>query len=409
MNAKVGNSARKSGALDASLYTPKSVLELGRIGSCVAEEIAKPRRMRGEDVVPLSGQPRRKPPEHVVAAAQSAFQQTGYTTGRGLLALREAIASRVEENTTISVDPEAQVVITTGAMHAVHVIMTALLSPGDEVIIPSPCFSYGGLIRLARAQPIFVPMRADAEYAWDLDQVEAAIGPRTKLLIVNTPVNPTGRVLSHDELERLADIAQSHNLLIVADESYDRLVYDGRKHESIYSVAAASERTLLVQSATKTFAMGAWRVGWIVAPPSFTTIFANVVEWMMFASNHVAQAAVTAAITGPQDWLQDLAGEFQANRNISVAWLRKIGCLPFVVPQGGPFILPDVSAFGITGDEFAGVLITEFGLRVTGGSYYNSPECIRIVFGGTREAVEETCRRMEVAVAAYKGYRDGRD
>lgn len=326
------------------------------------------------------------------------MKDTGYAPARGLPLLREAIAARTERLTGIPVDPETQVVVTNGAMQALHIIMTALLQPGDEVVIPSPCFSYDGLVKLARGTAVYVPMQAESEYAWDIDRIEAAIGASTKLLIVNTPTNPTGRVLSRSDLERLDQIADRYRILVVADEAYDRLVYDGRRHESIYGVAEASERTLLVQSATKSFAMGAWRVGWIVGPPTLATIFAKMIEWMMLAGCHVSQAAVAAAIDGPEDWLENLASEFQRNRDLSAASLKRIGGLPFVVPQGGPFLLPDVSALGISGDDFAKLLILEYGLRVSGGGYYNSPDCIRIPFGGAPNAIEETFRRLEMAV-----------
>ena len=163
-----------------------------------------------------------------------------------------------------------------------------------------------------------------------------------------------------------------------------------------------AERTLLVQSATKSFAMGAWRVGWIVASPVFTTVFARMIECMMLAVNHVAQAAVAAAIRGPQDWLQDLAAEFQGNRDLAVRLLGEVDGVSFVVPQGGPFLLPDVSGLGVAGDAFCERLIIEHGLRVNGGSYYNSPECIRIPFGGTHAAIEESFRRIQTAVEKLK-------
>ena len=384
--------------IDSASYAARQVEALGRIGSCLSDELATPRKLQGGDIVPISGSPRRTPPEHVVAAAQAALRETGYAPVRGTASLRRAIGQRVLDVTSVPIDSDSQVVVTNGAMQALHIILTALLNPDDEVIIPSPCFSYDGLVKLARGRPIYVPMRAEENFAWDMDRIDAAVGPRTKLLVVNTPVNPSGRVLTHEELVRLVDIAQRHDLLILADEAYDRLVFDGRKHESIYGVNGAAERTLLVQSATKTFAMGGWRVGWIVASPSFSAMFAKLVEWMMLASNHVAQAAVAAAIVGPQQWLEDLPLEFQVNRDRAVDALRNIEKLSFVVPQGGPFMLPDISALGFSGDEFAHLLIAEHGLRVTGGSFYDTPSRIRIPLGGTPEAIDETFRRLGQAV-----------
>jgi aspartate/methionine/tyrosine aminotransferase len=375
-------------------------LGLERFGACEAEDLLRPRMQRGHDVVQLSGAPRLAPPEHVLAAAQGAMRETGYAHGRGLPALRQAIARRVERHTGVAVDFDSQVVVTNGAMQALHVIMSALLETGDEVIIPTPGFSYDGLVKLAGARPVHVPMAAAEDWAWDMARIEAAVTPRTRLLMVNTPVNPTGRVLTMRELEQLAAIARRHNLLVVVDEAYDRMVYDGREHHCILSVPGMAERTLLVQSATKSFAMGAWRIGWLVAPPAFTALFAKVVEWMMLAVNRVAQAAVEAALSGPQDWLAGVGPQFQANRDLAVGLLRQVEGIRFSVPQGAPFLLPDVSGLGVSGDAFAHTLITEYGVRITGGSHYHAPLCFRMPFGGTTEAIEESVRRIALAAAA---------
>jgi len=227
------------------------VQNLGRIGSCIADEMALPRKLRVEDTILISGAPRREPPEHVLEAAKSQLTATGYAPRRGMPKLQNAIAQRVERQTGQPVDASNQVVVMNGAMQALHIVMSSLLSNGDEVVIPTPSYSYDGLVRLAHGNPVYVPMSPHQDYKWDLDKIEAAITRKTKLLIVNTPVNPTGRVLSADELKHLVQIAQQHNLLIVADEAYDRLVYDDNQHVSIYGVEGAAERTLLVQSATK--------------------------------------------------------------------------------------------------------------------------------------------------------------
>lgn len=386
--------------LDATQYTSQTIQELGRIGSCASDEIAKPRRLSGGDIVPLSGSPRCSPPDHVVSAVHRMMSETGYAPGRGLPDLKEAVAQRIRRSTSTEVDPETQVVVVNGGMQALHVVMLSLIDAGDEVVIPTPCYSYDGLVRLASGNPVYVPMLSESGYSWDLDRIRAAISPRTKLLVVNTPVNPTGRVLNHDELVGLVEIANEHDLLILADEAYDRLVYDGRSHESIMSIESAAARTVLVQSATKSFSLGAWRLGWIVAPSSFVDIFAKTVEWTMIAVSRAGQAAAAAAITGPHEWLDEMVLDFQQNRDVCVKHLNEFSELSFVQPQGGPFVLPDVSALELSGDDFAKILITEHGLRVTGGSYYHAPDCIRIPFGGTQEALDETFRRMRVAIDA---------
>ncbi|WIH04879.1 aminotransferase class I/II-fold pyridoxal phosphate-dependent enzyme [Xanthomonas translucens pv. graminis] len=375
---------------------------IGRVGSCFADELSQQRKREGGDIVPLSGAPRRPPPAHVIEAAQRAMTETGYAQGRGILALRQALATKVAGETGIRVDAEQQIVVTNGAMQALHIIMTGLLAPDEEVIIPSPCYSYDGLVRLAGANPVIVPMRIEDDYAWDMERIRSAITAKTRLLVVNTPTNPTGRVLTMVELTELVRIAQEYDLLLLADEAYDRLVYDGRRHVSIYSIEGAAERTIVVQSATKSYAMGAWRIGWIVAPRTLTTVFARMIEWMMLAVNHIAQAAATAVISGPQDWLADLATEFQSNRDLSVGLLGTIEGISFVVPQGGPFLIPDVSRLGVSGDDFAETLIKAYGLRVSGGSHYHSPKSIRVPYGGTPAAIEETFHRMRHAVTALR-------
>jgi aspartate/methionine/tyrosine aminotransferase len=374
------------------------VFDLGRVGSCASDELAIPRQRAGKDFVPISGSPRIEPPQHVLEAAMGAMKATGYAPRRGAPALQKAVADRIERKTGVVVDPETQVVVSNGAMQALHIIMTAMLEPGDEVIIPIPSFSYEGLVQLAGGTPVPVEMPAEDDYAWDFDRLEAAVTPRSRMIIVNTPVNPTGRVLTRDELARLVRFAEAHDLLIVADEAYDRLIYDHNEHVCPYGIEGAAERTILVQSATKTFAMGAWRVGWIVSTPEYTNAFARMIEWMMLACGQISQAAVAAAITGPRDWLASMASDFQANRDLAIEALSTFDGVSYVVPQGGPFLLPDVSSTGLSGDDFAELLIQEYGLRVSGGSYYGAPRSIRVPFGGTPEAVRTTFERIEDAL-----------
>lgn len=358
------------------------------------EEMVK----EGADIICPKPYPSARLPGHIVEAVERAAKETVNPPSRGLPEFREAVAGVLSHELSISVDPERQVLATSGGMHALYIIFSTLLNEGDSVLVPSPCYFLEGIIEPLGASIVEVPMREEDNYAWDFGLLERKVNEKTKLVFLNTPVNPTGYVLTTEDLEQLAKIANEHNLLIVADESYDKLVYDGLHHHSIASLARMRNRTILVRSFTKSYAMPHYRVGYIVAPPELIESFTETLEWMMLFGNYVSQKAATAALLGPQDWLEGAFHEFATNRELVCEGINKIPEISCIKPLGGPFIFPNVCRLRGGCKEISDVLLRKFGIPSVPGTYFRSDHHIRIAFGGPESLIKRLSTRLKLAV-----------
>lgn len=374
------------------------VRDIPRVGSRHTDTELGRMVREGADVIQLKPYPYVALPPHIIEAAEKAVRASTIPPSAGLPEFREAVAMRVGSELSISINPESQVLATAGGMHALYVTFSALLSEGDEVIVPSPCYFLEGIIEPVGGRIVYVPMREEEDYRWDLESIASSIGSRTKLIFLNTPVNPTGYVLTAADLIHLAAIADEHDLLVIADESYDRMVYDGARHLSPLTVPGMAERTILIRSFTKSYAMPNWRIGYIVASPELMGHFTKVLEWMMLYGNYVSQKAATAALTGPRDWLRDVVSDFQANRDLVCDGLRTIDGLRCVKPRGGPFIFPNISRLNGTCEGIASVLLEQFGVPSVAGPCFHSEKHIRLAFGGAPAMIEELLRRLKLAI-----------
>jgi aspartate/methionine/tyrosine aminotransferase len=351
------------------------------------------------DFLPLHGAPIVPPPPHVVEAAERAVHEAVYPPARGLEALREAIADVAGQEHGRRPDPETEVVVTNGGMQAIDAAVTALLDPGDEVLLPSPCFFYAQAIRLAGGVPVLVPSDPGQAYRPDWEALGRAVTSRTKAILVTTPANPTGYVLSEVDVAELAALAERHDLAVVCDEAYDLLVYDGRRHVSPLSEAALRERTVLVKSFTKSYALAPWRLGYLLAPPPVAAALARAAAWVTLSVSYASQAVGTAALRGPRDWLPAVLASYQANRDRLCPEIPRIHGLDCHVPQGAAFLWLDVRGLGAPSDAVAGRLVRELGLPATAGEHFGGPGFVRIPFGGPPEAVDELVRRLTAASA----------
>jgi len=360
------------------------VANLTRVGSRVTDERAADLVSGGRDVLDLHAHPQRQLPAHVLAAVDVAARDNRTVPSRGLLALRRAIADQLSAELGESVNPEREVLVTAGAMQALDLVFRATAF-GAPVVTPEPCFFLHGLV----SQLITVTTHADDDYAIDWRLVERAITPATRVLLVVTPGNPTGYVLTEEDVTRLTDLAERHDLLVVSDESYDRLVYDGRKHRSPLTARGLRKRAVLIRSFTKSFAMPGWRVGYMVGPAPLIDACLKLFEWSALYGTSVSQSAALAAFSGPQSWLDGIADEFESHRDRIHATLSRAG-VESVLPAGGPFLFPDVSKFG-TDDEVAHRWLHEFGIPVSGGSLLRGPGHVRLPLGGS----ETTLQRLE--------------
>lgn len=369
------------------------------VGSRLLASQVKAARRRGVDVLPLMPYAERALSPEAIEAVVREIRRNREAPSRGLPELREVVADCIGGEIGQPVDPEAGVLITNGSMQALNLVFRAILDPGDEVIIPAPCYFFGGCVEMAGGRPVHVPMDEAAEYAWDVECIAAAVTPRTVAIVVNTPVNPTGVVLESDTLRAIVDLAERHDLLIVSDESYDTMVYDGRRHVSCASIGNAASRTALIRSFTKSYAMPAWRVGYIVGPASVIDACTKAMEWEQLHGSHVAQAGAAAAVRNPAYPGDSMAREFQRLRDVIHPFVAPDRPLHALKPAGGPFVFINVSeAFDSSTQASAALL--EAGIPTTAGHFCRSDRHVRMAFGASPEVLREAGRRIAEVVAA---------
>jgi aspartate aminotransferase len=359
-------------------------------------------RARGVDVVDFGpGEPDADTAPHVRAAAIAALDAglTHYPPSRGLPDLRRAIAGKLERENGLTYDPDTEILVTPGAKQAIlEAIMTAA-GPGDEVITFDPGWgSYGAIVRLAGAEPIHVELRDN--FSIDPASLEAAVTPRTRAVIVGSPGNPTGYVLSGGEWQVLASICRDRDLLLVSDEIYERIVYDGVQADSPAALPDMRERTVTINGFSKAYAMTGWRLGYAAAPRAFLDQMLKVHEHSVTAATSFAQAGAVAALTGSQQPIQDMVDEFARRRRIIVAGLNAIPGVRCLPPDGAFYVFPDVSGTGRTGTELADLLL-QSGVAVTPGRGFGErwDTHIRISFAVSEERIRTGLRRMAEALS----------
>jgi len=362
-----------------------------RLAGLIAE-----RKAQGTEVLSLAiGEPDFPTPAHVVTAAKGALDEgyTKYTPAPGIPELREAIAEKsVREN---RIPASAANVLVAPTKHALFMTCMALLDSGDEAIIPDPGWvSYGPMVRLSGATPI--PVRAADEdgFVPSADAVSEAITPRTRMLMLNSPSNPAGSVYSRDQTRALADIAKDHDLIVVSDEIYEKILYDGM-HVSPASLDGMFERTVTVNGFSKTYSMTGWRLGWLVAPSPLFREISKVQEHTITCATAFAQKAGVAALRGPMAPVEAMVAEFRARRELVLAELGKIDRVSTFRPGGAFYVFPRVDA-PIDSASLAERILTEASTAVTPGSAFGDAGDghLRISYAASRETIVEGVRRI---------------
>ncbi len=326
----------------------------------------------GRDIIHLHlGEPDFETPANIVEAAERALRDghTHYAPPPGVPAFREAIADDFSRRRGVRVGPE-QVVVTPGAKPVMSFSIMALVGPGDEVIVPDPGFPiYESMTRFVGATPVPLRLRAENGFRVDPGELRSLITPRTRLLIINSPSNPTGGVLTRDDVEDIAAIAIAHDLLVLADEIYARLIYDG-SHHSILAVDGMAERTIVLDGLSKTYAMTGWRLGWGILPstlvPALTRLIINTVS----GTATYAQYAGVEALSGPQAAVETMLAEFRQRRGLIVDGLRALPGVDVAMPEGAFYAFPDISGTGLDGATFAARALDEVGVSVLPGSAF---------------------------------------
>ncbi len=370
---------------------------VGRVTSKAMLDAITEQRRRGRDVISLRGAPYWLPPEHVLAAAERAVREPDAAPSNGFEQLRQAVADRLGDDDEIEVDPQTQVLVTAGAMHGLNLICSAVLNPGDEVIVPSPAFGFYGPIRLAGGVDVYAPTHQHNGWQWDIDAIESAVTPRTRMILINSPTNPTGYVATRRDLEAVAALAERHNLWVVSDECYDTMVYDGHEHLRFAALPGVQDRAVTVCSMTKSYAMQPWRIGYLVGPPKLTAAVRRLLEWHMMTGSHIAQRAAAAALAGPQEWVKQTAVKYQHSRDLMSAGLADAPGISFASPGGTPFLFLNVSGLQLTGGQFVDELMANEGVAAEPGGPYGSESHVRLMFGAEDDVIHEAARRITAA------------
>ena len=315
-----------------------------------------------EDLISLGlGEPDFDTPPFVKEAAKRAIDEgfNRYTTNAGVPELREAIARKLQRENDVTYDPETEILVTVGGINAIHLAIMATINPGDEVLLPDPFFvAFEPCVIMSGGRAIRVPLLEENGFRLRAADLESAITPATRLVIVNTPHNPTGAVLSREDLMAIADVANRHNLLVLSDEVYERLVYAPACHISMASLPDMRERTVCIHSFSKAWCMCGWRIGFASAP---APIIEQMVKLQQFNSVHApsyAQRAALAALNGPQDFLIEMRTEFDRRRRFMVDRVNAIDGMSCVEPHGTFYVFVNVKALGLSSAEAARILLT---------------------------------------------------
>jgi len=368
-------------------------------------ETARRMEKEGKTVIHLEvGEPDFDTPSHIKVAAVKALEEgmVKYTESKGIPELRSAIASRVKEKSGCEVDVE-EVIVTPGAKHAIFCAALALLEPGDEVIIPSPAWpTYKDIVQFAGGVTREVPLSRD--YSLDEEAVKEAVSGKTRLVILNSPNNPTGGVISKDEMRTVVDLAVDHGFYIMSDEIYDDLTYDGFKQTSILSFDEARDISVLIHGFSKSYAMTGWRVGYAVAPRELVNAMSKIQQNTTTCAASFAQKAALAALIEPQDCVEKMRREYDRRRRALVKALNEIDGIYCPTPKGAFYVFPDISAYVKDSVAFADKLLKEKGVCVTPGKAFGlgGEGHMRISYSASMENILEGAKRIHEFLLSMK-------
>lgn len=378
--------------------------QIGVGGESPFFQLLKLAEARGGDVITLGrGEPDIPTPRHIIDAAKSALDSgfTTYTNPAGLPVLREAIAEKLWRDNGLRYDPATQIIVTTGAQEAIAVVMQTLLDPDDEVLIASPFYmAYESNIQLAGGVPVGVPTVQDEDFQMTGAAIEERITDRTKLLAVVTPSNPTAAALTRETIEGIAEVARRRDLLVLSDELYEKVVYDGFEHVSIASLDGMLDRTVVINGFSKAFSMTGFRIGYMAGPADYIAAAVEPRHSLSISSPTPFQHAALAALTGPQDFLVEMMEEYTIRRNMMAAAFDDLG-VTYSMPRGAFYFWANVTTAGVPSMELCRRAVTDHGILFFPGSMYG-PEgegYIRISYLAPRE---QLARGLERFAAVYR-------
>jgi len=372
-------------------------------------------KSQGIDVVSFAaGEPDFNTPENIIQAAIKAMHdgKTKYTPAGGLLELKQTICNKFKNDNNLEYKL-SQITISTGAKQCLANVFMAILNPEDEVLIPVPYWvSYPELVKLAEGVPVFVETSKENNYKYTISDLEKAITDKTKAILINSPNNPTGTIYHEEELLEIANFAKRHNLLIISDEIYEKLIYDGEKHISIAALNEdAYERTVVINGVSKTYAMTGWRLGYVASSEKITKLMTSIQSHMTGNANAIAQYATIEALNGPVEDLNNMIKEFENRRNFMICKLEKLNEISIIKPSGAFYIMVNIGAYLNTtfkeqtindSMDFAKVLLEEEKVAVIPGAGFGLDNYIRLSYATSMDIIENGIDRISTFLSKIK-------
>lgn len=358
-----------------------------------------------DDVISLTvGEPDFKTPWHIRVAGIESLEngRTHYTSNSGTMELREEIAAYLNRRIHVSYDPAKEVIVTVGGSEAIDLTMRALINPGDEVIIPQPAFvCYGPIASLAGGVPVYINTREKNRFKLTAEELRNAITPKTKLLVLPYPNNPTGAIMEKDELEEIAGVLRGTNIMVLSDEIYAELTY-GKDHVSIASLPGMRERTVIASGFSKAYAMTGWRLGYLAAPREVAVQMLKIHQYAIMCSPTTSQYAAVEAMRNGQNDIEEMRAEYNRRRRYIVGGLRSIGIDCFD-PEGAFYVFPYIGKFGMTSDEFCEKLLKECGVAIVPGTAFGAcgEGFARISYAYSVEHIAKAIDRLEKFTRNY--------
>ena len=355
-----------------------------------------------EEVITLGiGEPDFSSPEPIIEAAKASMDrgETGYTSNAGILPLREAVSGELKRLYQVDYDPNGEILITVGVSEAVQLAMLALLQSGDEILIPEPCFvSYGPTAIFAGAEVVYVPTSVANDFQVTAEDIESRITPRSKMLFLSYPSNPTGAVLRRSVLEEIAEVVEKHNLIVLTDEIYDRLIYGGAfeaGHTCLPSISSLRERSILLGGFSKAYAMTGWRVGYACAPKAIYEAMYKLHQYIIMSAPTASQYGAVAGIHECQADVERMRRAYDERRRAIVDGFRLAG-LPTFEPEGAFYCFPDIRSTGLTSEDFAQALLEEEHVAVVPGDAFGQSGAgyVRCSYANSLSNIEEAVRRI---------------
>ena len=372
----------------------------------VTESVAKLEK-EGKDIISLSiGRPNFDTPAHIKEAAKKSLDEGHifYTSNYGTESLRQAVADKLKRDNGLDYEM-SDVIVTVGANQAVSIAMTALLDPGDEVLVPNPSWlHYFYCADLVGAKTVSYPLLEENNFNVVPEDIEKLVTPKTKMVIVNSPNNPTGSVLSKESLQAIADIAEKYDLVVLSDEIYEKLIYDDSVHHSIASLPGMRDRTVMIHGVSKSYSMTGWRIGFAVtANKEFISAMIRVLQYTVTCANSFAQDGAEVALNGPQDCVEDMRQQFDRRRKLVYDRINKIEGLSCIAPKGAFYCFVNIKKLGMSDEEASNYYINEAGVAMVPGSAFGEygKGYLRVSFANSSENIEKAMDRIARATEAY--------